>query len=81
MKTPAEFYRSLPSKRMASGVLLLNDRDEVLILKTTYEELRAYKFAPPAEAAKLLDPNVGDRLLRAIEAYKSRSFCYFEGRY
>ena len=45
------------------------------------DELKSYKFADKFEAAALLGTNLGDRLLRAIEAQKSGSFSYFEGQY
>lgn len=33
-----EFYKNLPKKRMASGVLFLNNKNEILILKPTYRD-------------------------------------------
>jgi 8-oxo-dGTP diphosphatase len=36
MLSPAEFYKSLPKKRMAAAVLFQNERDEILIVKPTY---------------------------------------------
>jgi 8-oxo-dGTP pyrophosphatase MutT (NUDIX family) len=158
MQTRAEFYRSLPAKRMASAVLLFNEQNQVLVVQPTYkeswelpggvieldespksalirevkeelnlqlesenikfllldymagngditealmfvfsgglvseekrksirlpkDELKSYKFADQFEAAALLGTNLGDRLLRAIEAQKSGSFSYFEGQY
>jgi 8-oxo-dGTP diphosphatase len=158
MQTQAEFYRSLPTKRMASAVLLFNERDEVLVVQPTYkeswelpggvvelnespvsalirevkeelnlhlepknirfllldymagngditealmlvfsggllteeqqkairlpeDELAAYTFAEPSDAAALLGANLGDRLLRALEAQESGVVSYFEGRY
>lgn len=32
------FYESLPQKRMAAGCILLNDKDEILLLKPTYKD-------------------------------------------
>jgi len=32
MQTRAEFYRSLPAKRMASAVLLFNEQNQVLVV-------------------------------------------------
>lgn len=37
-KLPMSYYRSLPKKRMASGVIIRNTRGEMLILKTTYKD-------------------------------------------
>jgi 8-oxo-dGTP diphosphatase len=34
--SPAEFYKSLPKKRMAAAVLLQNEQGEILIVKPTY---------------------------------------------
>jgi 8-oxo-dGTP pyrophosphatase MutT (NUDIX family) len=158
MQTRAEFYRSLPAKRMASAVLLFNEQHQVLVVQPTYkeswelpggvieldespksalirevkeelnlqlepenikfllldymagngditealmlvfsggllseqqrksirlpeDELKSYKFAEQSEAVALLGTNLGDRLLRAIEAQKSGDFSYFEGQY
>lgn len=158
MQTRVEFYRSLPTKRMASAVLLFNEHHEILIVQPTYkedwelpggaiefsespkaalvreareelnlelnpavldfllldymagngditealmfvfsggylneeqqnrielppDELKSYKFAGPTEAALLLGPILGNRLLRAVEAQRLGSVCYFEGRY
>jgi len=158
MQPQAEFYRSLPAKRMASAALLFNEQDQVLLVQPTYkeswelpggvieldespkgalirevkeelniqlepqnikfllldymagngcitealmfvfsggllseeqlksirlpeDELKSYKFAEQSEAAALLGTNLGDRLLRAIEAQKSGSSSYFEGQY
>ena len=36
MLSPAEFYQSLPKKRMAAAVLFHNDQHEILIVKPTY---------------------------------------------
>ena len=33
-----DFYKSLPTKRMASGILFFNEKDEVLIVQPTYKE-------------------------------------------
>ncbi len=33
-----EYYRSLPKKRMASGAILFNANDEILIVKPSYKE-------------------------------------------
>jgi 8-oxo-dGTP diphosphatase len=33
-----EYYKSLPRKRMASGVLVRNTKGEMLVLKTTYKD-------------------------------------------
>jgi len=38
MATKAEFYLSLPTKRMAAGVLLFNQEGEVLLVQPTYKE-------------------------------------------
>ena len=35
----SEFYKSLPQKRMASGVLLFNKQKQILILKPTYKDM------------------------------------------
>lgn len=38
MPTPTrEYYEKLPAKRMASGVLFLNEEQQVLILRTSYK--------------------------------------------
>jgi 8-oxo-dGTP diphosphatase len=34
---PEQYYASLPAKRMAAGVLLLNDREEILLVHPTYK--------------------------------------------
>jgi len=33
-----EYYKNLPKKRMAAGALILNDRDEILIVKPKYKD-------------------------------------------
>jgi ADP-ribose pyrophosphatase YjhB (NUDIX family) len=33
----AEFYRSLPAKRMGAGVILMNQAGEILVLEPTYK--------------------------------------------
>jgi 8-oxo-dGTP diphosphatase len=33
-----EFYKNLPKKRMGSGVIFFNKKDEILILKPTYKD-------------------------------------------
>lgn len=34
----SDFYKNLPRKRMGAGVLLFNEREELLLVKTTYKE-------------------------------------------
>ncbi|MFH1098502.1 MAG: NUDIX hydrolase [Candidatus Uhrbacteria bacterium] len=36
-KPSLSYYQSLPKKRMASGVILRNERGEMLVLKTSYK--------------------------------------------
>ena len=38
MQTKAEFYSSLPAKRMGAGVVFLNAQGEVLVVQPTYKE-------------------------------------------
>lgn len=38
MTTTAAFYLSLPTKRMAAGVLLFNEEGEVLLVQPTYKD-------------------------------------------
>lgn len=33
-----DYYKNLPKKRMASGALILNEKDEVLIVKPNYKD-------------------------------------------
>lgn len=35
---PEEYYRSLPTKRMAAGALFTNEQGELLLVKTHYKE-------------------------------------------
>ena len=37
-KTQADYYKSLPRKRMGSGVIIRNVKGEILVLKTTYKD-------------------------------------------
>jgi 8-oxo-dGTP diphosphatase len=37
-KIPMSYYRSLPKKRMGSGVIIRNAKGEILILKTIYKK-------------------------------------------
>src|SRR3989344_2599179 len=34
----SEYYKNLPKKRMAAGALILNENDEVLIVKQSYKD-------------------------------------------
>lgn len=34
----SEYYKSLPKKRMGAGALILNEKDEVLIVKPSYKD-------------------------------------------
>lgn len=36
--SPKEYYKKLPTKRMAAGVLIFNKKKEVLILKPSYKD-------------------------------------------
>ncbi len=38
MDKQAEYYKSLPRKRMGSGVIIRNSKGEILLLKTTYKD-------------------------------------------
>jgi len=33
-----DYYKNLPKKRMGVGVLIFNDKEEVLIVKTSYKD-------------------------------------------
>jgi 8-oxo-dGTP pyrophosphatase MutT (NUDIX family) len=37
-KNQTDYYKSLPRKRMGSGVIIQNSKGEVLVLKTTYKD-------------------------------------------
>lgn len=37
MKTPEEYYQSLPKKRMGAGCLLFNEQGQVLLVKPNYK--------------------------------------------
>lgn len=37
-KSQTDFYKSLPRKRMGSGVIIQNAKKEMLVLKTSYKE-------------------------------------------
>jgi len=34
----AEYIKNLPKKRMASGVVIMNDKEEILLVKPTYKD-------------------------------------------
>lgn len=36
-RMPNEYFKNLPKKRMASGILLFNEQNELLLLKPTYK--------------------------------------------
>jgi 8-oxo-dGTP pyrophosphatase MutT (NUDIX family) len=38
LKKGEDYYKSLPRKRMASGVIIRNPKGEMLVLKTTYKD-------------------------------------------
>ncbi len=37
-QTKAEYYKSLPAKRMGAGVLFFNDQNELLLVQPTYKD-------------------------------------------
>lgn len=38
MESSKEYYQGLPKKRMGAGVLLFNEKEEILIVKPTYRD-------------------------------------------